>query len=222
MAALERVLRVYVRPRDDAHPVVCFDEGRMEFRGEVRDPWPMAPGRPARHDCEYSRHGGASLLLWTAPLLGVREITVTERRTGQDWARAMQTLVDGPRFAAAARITLVPDNLDTHTLGSRYETFPPAEALRIAEKPDLVCTPKHGSWLNTAEIELGASGQQCLDRRIADQATPATEVAAWVRDRNAATIGVDRQFTAAEARTKLTRLYPTLVAEETTMTNALA
>jgi len=205
---MERVLRVYARLLDPAYPVVCFDEGRKEFRGEVRAPWPMAPGRPAREDCEYSRHGSASLLLWTAPLLGVRQITVTERRTSQDWARAMQALVDDSRFAAAIRITVVLDNLNTHTLSALYETFPPSEALRIAEKLELVYTPKHGSWLNIAEIELAALGQQCLDRRIADQATLTTEVAAWEADRNAATVGVDWQYTAADARTNLKRLYP--------------
>lgn len=205
---MERVLRVYARLRDDAYPVVCFDEGRKELRGEVRDPWPMAPGRPAREDCEYSRHGAASLLLWTAPLLGVRQITVSERRTSQDWARAMQALVDDPRFAAAIRITVVLDNLNTHTLSALYETFPPSEALRIAEKLELVYTPKHGSWLNIAEIELAALGQQCLDRRIADAATLTREVAAWQTERNAAIVGVDWQYTTADARINLKRLYP--------------
>jgi hypothetical protein len=210
VAAMEQVLRVYERPRDDAYPVVCFDEGRKEFRGEVRTPWPMAPGRPARQDCEYSRHGSAAVLLWTAPLLGIRAVTVTARRTSQDWAHAMQALVDDPRFATAVRLTVVLDNLNTHTLSSLYITFAPAEALRIAEKLQLVYTPKHGSWLNIAEIELSALGQQCLDRRIADQATLTTEVAAWVEARNAAIVGVDWQFTTADARTKLHRLYPVL------------
>lgn len=191
VAAMERVLRVYQRPLDPAYPVVCFDEGRKEFRGEVREPLPMVPGRPARKDCEYSRHGSASLLLWCAPLLGLREITVSDRRTKQDWATAMQAVVDHPRFADAIRITVVLDNLNTHTLSSLYETFAPAEALRIAEKLDLVSTPKHGSWLNIAEIELSALGQQCLDRRIPDQVTLTTEVAAWVTARNADEVTVD-------------------------------
>jgi len=222
VAALEKGLRVYARPRDAASPVVCFDEGRKELRGEVRAPWPMAPGRPARADCEYSRHGRASLLLWCAPLLGIREITVTERRTRQDWAYAMQTLVDDPRFADATRITVVLDNLNTHTLSSLYETFPPADALRIAEHLELVSTPKHGSWLNIAEIELSALGQQCLDRRIPDQATLTREVGAWVQERNAATVTVDWHFTTEDARIKLKRLYPVLVPNAENTPNAVA
>jgi len=221
VAAMERVLRAYERPYDDADPVVCFDEGRKELHGEVRDPWPMAPGRPAREDAEYSRHGSASLLLWCAPLLGVREIIVSARRTKQDWARAMRALADHPRFTDARRITVVLDNLNTHTLSSLYETFAPCEALRIAEKLELVYTPKHGSWLNIAEIELAALGQQCLDRRIADHATLTAQVAAWTRDRTAAAVTVDWHFTAADARIKLKRLYPVLV-PITKETNAVA
>jgi DDE superfamily endonuclease len=221
VAAMERVLRVYQRLRDDAYPVVCFDEGRKELRGEVRDPWPMVPGRPAREDCEYSRHGSASLLLWCAPLLGLREITVSERRTKQDWAKAIQALVDHPGFAEAVRITVVLDNLNTHTLSSLYETFPPREALRIAEKIDLVYTPKHGSWLNIAEIELSALGHQCLDRRIPDQEMLTTEVDAWQRQRNADAVTVDWQFRADDARVKLHRLYPVL-SPSSGMSNAVA
>ena len=221
VADMEHVLRVDERALDLAFPVVCFDEGRKELRGEVRDPLPTAPGCPAREDCEYSRHGAASLLLWCAPLLGLREITVTERRTNQDWAHAMQALVDHPLFATATRIQLVLDNLNTHTRAALYETFAPQEALRIAEKLEFHYTPKHGSWLNIAEIELSALGNQCLDRRIPDQETLAREVAAWVRNRNAETVTVDWQFTTDDARIKLKHLYPVLK-PVTNMTNAVA
>jgi len=196
------------QPADSTRPLVCFGEGRKELRGEVRDPIPLAPGRAARFDTEYARHGGASLLLWCAPHLGQRGIAVTERRTKLDWAHAMRALVDDPRFAQAERIVLVLDNLNTHTPGSLYEAFPPEEAHRIREKLEFHYTPKHGSWLNIAEIELSALGTQCLDRRIADQATLASEVATWVAARNAERGTVTWQFTTADARIKLARLYP--------------
>ena len=211
VAAMEDVLAVYERPPDPAYPLVCFDEGRKELHGEVRPPLPPAPGRPARMDSEYSRHGSASLLLWCAPLLGQRGITVTTRRTSQDWAREMQALVDAPQFAAATKIVLVIDNLNTHTAASLYETFAPVEARRIWEKLEVHYTPKHGSWLNVAEIELSALGRQCLDRRMPDQQTVSAEVAAWVRERNSAQAHVDWQFTAADARIKLKHLYPVFV-----------
>lgn len=210
VAAMEDVLAVYQRAPDAAYPVVCFDEGRKELRGEVRDPLPPAPGRPAREDAEYTRHGSASLLLWCAPHGGLRRVVVTERRTSKDWARAIQALVDDPRFTAATRIVLVLDNLNTHTAAALYETFPPVEARRIWEKLEVHYTPKHGSWLNMAEIELSALGRQCLDRRIADQARLTQEVAAWERERNAAQVTVDWQFTTADARIKLKHLYPVL------------
>lgn len=202
---------MYERAPDPAYPVVCFDEGRKELRGEVCDPLPPAPGRLARQDAEYTRHGSASLLLWCAPHLAARHVTVSARRTSQDWAYAMQALVDHPDFCHATRIVLVLDNLNTHTAAALYETFDPAEARRIWETLELHDTPKHGSWLNIAEIELSALGQQCLDRRIADQATLSAEVAAWERDRNAARVTVDWQFTTADARIKLKHRYPVLL-----------
>lgn len=210
VAALEDVLAVYHRPPDPVFPLVCFDEGRKELRGELCAPVPMAPGRPLRMDAEYVRAGSASVLLWCAPLLGIRTVMVTARRTSQDWARAMQALVDDPRFRNAIRIVLVLDNLNTHTAAALYATFAPAEARRIWEKLEVHYTPKHGSWLNIAECELSVLGQQCLDRRIPDQETLATEVAAWERARNAEQVTVDWQFTTADARIKLKRLYPVL------------
>ena len=209
MARMEDVLAVYARPPDPARPLVCFDEGSKELRGEVRDPLPVSPGHPRRDDAEYARHGTANLFLWCAPHLGTRGITVTERRTRVDWAHAVRDLVD-VEFPAAERIVLVVDNLNTHDPASLYQAFPPAEAKRLWDKLEIHHTPKHGSWLNVAEIELSVLGRQCLARRIADRAALATEVAAWVAERNAARVTVDWQFTTADARTKLTHLYPVL------------
>lgn len=209
-AAREDGLAVYQRAPDPAFPVVCFDEGRKELRGEVHDPLPPAPGRPARMDAEYSRHGGASLLLWCAPHLGLRAVSVTARRTSQDWARAMRALVDEPRFRDAERIVVVRDHRNTHTAAALYETFAPAEALRIWERLEVHDPPKHGSWLTIAECELSALGRQCLERRIADQATLTTEVAAWVDARNVERVTVDWPFTTEDARITLNHLYPVL------------
>ena len=209
MARMEDVLDVYARPPDPRRPLVCFDEGGKELHGEVRPPLPMAPGLPAREDCEYARRGTANLFLRCAPLLGTRGVTVTERRTRLDWAAAIRDLVD-IRFPTAERIVLVLDNLNTHDPASLYAAFPPAEAKRLWDKLEVHPTPKHGSWLNIAERELSALGRQCLDRRIPDRAELAAEVAAWVAGRNAAAVTVDWQFTTADARTKLKHLYPAL------------
>jgi hypothetical protein len=204
---MERVLSVYARPFDPARPLVCFDEAGKELQEHVRPPQPLAPGRPAREDTEYRRHGSVNLFCWCAPQLGWRQIGVTDRRTAQDWAEAMRTLVDD-YFPAAERLVLVLDNLNTHTAGALYATFPPAEAKRIWDKLEVHYTPKHGSWLNMAELELSALAQQCLARRIADQATLATEVAAWTDERNAAQVTIDWHFTTEQARCKLSHLYP--------------
>jgi hypothetical protein len=204
---MERVLSVYARPFDPARPLVCFDEAGKELQEHVRPPQPLAPGRPAREDTEYRRHGSVNLFCWCAPQLGWRQIGVTDRRTAQDWAEAMRTLVDD-YFPAAERLVLVLDNLNTHTAGALYATFPPAEAKRIWDKLEVHYTPKHGSWLNMAELELSALAQQCLARRIADQATLATEVAAWTDEGNAAQVTIDWHFTTEQARCKLSHLYP--------------
>jgi DDE superfamily endonuclease len=206
---MEDVLDVYARPPDPRRPLVCFDEGSKELHGEVRAPLPAIPGHPAREDGEYERHGTANLFLWCAPSLGTRGVTVTERRTRVDFAEAIRDLVD-VQFPAAERIVLVLDNLNTHDPASLYAAFPPAEARRLWAKLEVHPTPKHGSWLNIAELELSALGRQCLDRRIPDRATLAAEVAAWVADRNAEAVTVDWQFTTEDARVKLKHLYPVL------------
>ncbi len=207
---MEDVLDVYQRPPDPARPLVCFDETSKQLTKEVRAPLPPTPGHPQRYDTEYERNGVANLFLWCAPLLGQRAVAVTERRTRRDWALAIKHLVD-VAFPTAERVVLVLDNLNVHDPASLYETFPPAEAKRLWDKLEVHHTPKHGSWLNVAEIELSALGRQCLDRRIPDRATLAAEVAAWVAERNAAAVTVDWQFTTADARTTLKHLYPVLI-----------
>lgn len=204
---MEDVLDVYQRPFDPRRPVVCFDELSKQLTKEVRAPLPPIPGHPARYDTEYERNGVANLFLWTAPLLGRRHVAVTERRTRLDWAEAIRELVD-VHFPAAERIVLVLDNLNTHAPASLYEAFPPSEAKRLWDKLEVHYTPKHGSWLNVAEIELSVLGRQCLDRRIPDQPTLQAEVAAWASERNDDGAAVHWRFTAADARIKLHRLYP--------------
>lgn len=206
---MEDVLDVYQRPPEPARPLVCFDEGGKELQDQTRPPLPLAPGQPAREDFEYVRQGSANLFLMCAPLLGWRHVTVTDQRTAKDWAKAMQELVD-VHFPEAEKIVLVLDNLNTHTPASLYKTFPPAEAKRIWDKLEIHYTPKHGSWLNIAECELSACARQCLARRLPDQATLDAEVTAWAAARNAAHITVHWQFTTADARIKLARLYPVL------------
>jgi len=202
-AHMEDVLDVYARP------LVCFDEGSKELHGEVRDPLPMIPGHPCCYDTEYERHGTATRFLWCAPLLGQRGVTVTARRTRIDFAAAIRDLVE-VQFPDTERIVLVLDNLNTHDPASLYLAFPPAEAKRLWDKLEIHHTPKHGSWLNIAEIELSVLGRQCLDRRVPDRPTLETEVAAWVADRNAAQVTVNWQFTTEDARIKLKHLYPLL------------
>ena len=207
VAQMEDVLDQYTQPLDPTRPLVCFDETSKQLVGEVQTPLPMTPGHPERVDAEYERHGTANLFLFTAPLLGWRHITVTEQRTRTDFAHVMRDLVD-LHFPTAERITLVLDNLNAHDPASLYQAFEPAEAKRIWDKLEIHHTPKHGSWLNIAEIEFSVLSRQCLDRRIPDQATLATEVAAWVTDRNAEQAAVNWRFTTADARIKLKHLYP--------------
>ena len=209
VAPMEDVLDVYHRPPDPRRPLVCLDELSKQLTKEVRPSLPPIPGHPARFDTEYERNGVANLFLVCAPLLGWRQIAVTERRTRVDWAEMIRELVD-VYFPAAERIVLVLDNLNTHAPASLYEAFPPAEAKRLWDKLEIHYTPKHGSWLNIAEIELSVLGRQCLDRRIPDHATLRAEVAAWVAKRNAERVTIDWQFTTADARIKLTHLYPVL------------
>jgi DDE superfamily endonuclease len=206
---MEDVIEVYHRPHDPRHPVVCADEAGKQLIGEVRPPLPVRVGRSAKEDSEYVRHGTANLFLAFEPLAGRRVVEVTARRTATDFARFVKRLLDEV-YPAAARVVLVTDNLNTHCTGSLYEAFTPAEARRLAERIEWHYTPKHGSWLNMAEIELSVLARQCLDRRVPDTETLTREVAAWERRRNAAAVKADWQFTTAEARVKLKKLYPTV------------
>jgi hypothetical protein len=205
---MEQVLEVYKRPYDPKYPVVCMDEQPKQLIAEANRPVPAAPGRPARVDYEYVREGVCAVWMFVEPLGRWRTADATDTRTAVDWAHHVQQVVDDPRYAQAERITLVCDNLNTHTLASLYQAFAPAEALRIAQKLELVHTPKHGSWLNVAECELSALTRQCLGRRIAERETVATQAAAWSRQRNEVQIGVNWHFTTEDARTRLKRLYP--------------
>ena len=204
---MEDVLEVYTRPHDPARPLVCLDETSKQLLADARAPEPVAPGRPRREDYEYRRGGTANLFVACEPLRGWRSVRVTERRTRADFAHTIRELVD-VHHRNAERIVLVMDNLNTHTPGSLYEAFPPAEAKRLADRLEIHYTPKHGSWLNVAEIELSVLARQCLNRRLPDRAALEREVAAWVADRNAARSGVDWRFTTADARIKLKHLYP--------------
>ena len=204
---MEDVLDVYTRPYDPTRPQVCLDETSRQLLAEVRDPLPLAPGQPARHDPEYARQGVVNLFLVCEPLRGWRQVRVSDRRTRIDWAACVKELVD-VHYPRAAKVVLVMDKLNTHSPASLYEAFPPAEAKRLADKLEIHYTPKHGSWLNMAEIELSVLERQCLDRRLADRATMEREVAAWVERRNAAATTIDWRFTTEDARIKLKRLYP--------------
>jgi hypothetical protein len=204
---MEDVLDVYTRPYDPARPVVCLDETSQQLLRDIQAPLLPAPGRPARVDYEYARGGVVNLFLCCEPLAARRWVAVTEHRTKVDWAHLIQDLVD-QRYPAAERIVLVMDNLNTHTPAALYDAFPPAEAKRLADKLEIHHTPKHGSWLNIAEIELSVLSRQCLDRRILSADALEVEVAAWQawRDRTGGT--VDWRFTTEDARIKLKRLYP--------------
>ena len=204
---MEDVLDLYARPYDARHPVVCFDEQPRQLVEEIRTPLPRAPGRPERVDYEYRRRGTANLFLLFEPLAGRRHVEVTERRTAVDFAHQMRALVD-VHYPEAERIAVVLDNLSTHSPAALYQAFPPAEAHRILRRLEFHYTPKHGSWLNMAELEFSALDRRCLDRRIADREILRRETAAWERTRNAARGTVQWRFTVTAARTKLHRLYP--------------
>jgi hypothetical protein len=207
VCAMENVLEVYKRPYDPKHPVICFDETSKQLIDEKRSPLPTAPGKPARFDYEYERKGTANLFMLCQPLRGWRKVNVTQRRARCDFAEQIKQLVD-VHFVDAQRITLVMDNLVTHELASLYEAFDPVEARRLLEKIEPVHTPKHGSWLNIAEIELSVLQRQCTHGRIADSITLKQKVSAWEQARNDQESKVDWQFTADDARIKLRRLYP--------------
>jgi len=204
---MEDVLEIYHMPYDPNYPVVCMDESCKQLIGEVRKPMPCVPGKPARMDDEYIRNGVVEIFMEVEPLAGRRHVAITERRTRKDWAMQIKQMLD-ERYPSAVKVRLVMDNLNTHTIASLYETFEPKEARRLAERLDIHYTPKHGSWLNMAEIELSALKGQCLDRRIPDITTMQAEVAAWENDRNNSAKNIVWQFTTPDARIKLKRLYP--------------
>jgi len=207
---MEDVLDVYTRPYDGQRVLVCMDETTKQQIMEVRPPVGSAPGRPYRYDAEYQRNGVSNLFLFFAPLTGWRHVDVTDQRTKMDWAQAIRQLVDD-HLPGVQKIVLVMDNLNTHSPSSLYEAFRPEEAKRILDRLEIHYTPKHGSWLNMAEMELSILGRQCLSRRIPDQPTLRQEVAAWEKSRNKTKAAVDWRFTADDARIRLKKLYPSLV-----------
>jgi len=206
---MEDILEVYQRPYDRQRPLVCLDETSKQLIAETRLPIAAKPGQPGRHDYEYRRNGTANLFMMFAPLEGWRHVKVTDRHTAVDYAQVLKELSD-THFPGSAKIVLVQDNLNTHKPASLYEAFPPAEARRLVERFEWHYTPKHGSWLDMAESELGVLSSQCLDRRIPDQQVLKVEVEAWEADRNRKHASADWQFTTADARVKLRRLYPAL------------
>lgn len=206
---MEDVLAVYTRPHDPDRVLVCLDETSKQLIAETRVPIPMKPGRAARVDYEYERNGTANLFMLFAPLEGWRHVKVTDRHTAIDYAHVLKDLAD-VCFPRAKAIVLIQDNLNVHSKASLYEAFPPVEARRLVERFEWHYTPKHGSWLNLAESELGVLSAQCLDRRIPDKPTLIEEIAAWQHERNALHTKSDWHFTAQNARTKLKHLYPSI------------
>ncbi len=205
---MEMVLDVYKRPFDPCYPVVCMDESPRQLIAETRVSIPASPGQSAKYDYEYRRCGMCNVFLACEPLAGKRMVKITERKTKRDWAYFLEKIAD--QYETAEKITLVMDNLNTHAPGSLYETFPPDKAKAIWDRFEFVYTPKHGSWLNMAEIELNVLTGQCLNRRIDDIAVVRKEALAWQKYRNNKNAKVNWQFTAEDARIKLSRLYPTL------------
>ena len=204
---MEDVLDLYAEPYDPARPQVCLDECPYQLLSDVQEPVPMSPRQPARVDSEYGREGTCNLFMFFEPHAGWRHVKVTERRTAKDFAACLKDLVD-THYPEAAQIRLVTDNLNTHTPAALYATFPADEARRLTQKLEWHYTPKHGSWLDMAEVEFSVLARQCLDRRIPDRELLEREVAAWEARRNAAKARVDWQFTTGKAREKLKRLYP--------------
>jgi len=208
---MEDVLAVYERPYDENTPVVDMDEKPYQLLGDTREPLPVKPGSARLEDYEYQRNGTCSIFIFTEPLSGWRYAEAFPQRTKKDWAHRIKWLLD-EQYPKAEKVVLVMDNLNTHTISSLYEAFPPEEAFRLARRLEIHFTPKHGSWLNIAEIELSAMTAQCLGgRRIPDIITLNEELAAWHARRNRSQKGVDWQFTAADARIKLKRLYPVIM-----------
>jgi len=211
VAAMEDVLEVYSRPYNPDRPVLCMDEKPYQLLDDKRDPLPMRPGSIEKVDSEYVREGTCSIFLFTEPLGGWRHSEALPRRTKVDWANQVKWVLD-ERYPDAEKVVFVMDNLNTHTISSLYEAFPPEEAFRLAQRLELHFTPKHGSWLDIAECELSALSAQCLGtRRIPDIDTLNAELSAWHTQRNQTQKGVDWQFTTDDARTKLKRLYPIIL-----------
>ena len=204
---MEEVLSIYTQPYDAERPVVCLDESSKQLIGEVRKPLPPEPGQPERFDSEYARNGVANLFIAFEPLAGQRLVEVTDQRTRIDFAHFVKKLVD-EHYPTAKTIVLVMDNLNTHDKTSLYEAFEPEEAKRLADKLEIHYTPKHGSWLNMAEIEFSHLSRQCLDRRIESKEILQQEVTAWMAERNQQQTSMQWQFTVEDARIKLKRLYP--------------
>jgi hypothetical protein len=204
---MEQVLDLYSQPMDNERPLICMDEASKELHAHLQAPLPLAPGRPAREDDKYERHGTRAVFMFFAPLLGWRRASSREHRTRVDWAEEIRRLLDED-FPRASKVRLVCDNLNTHHIASLYEAFPAAEAGRLARRLEITYTPRNGSWLNVAEIELSFLSRQCLDRRIADALTLDGELAAWTQQRNREGSKVCWQFTTADARIKLRHLYP--------------
>ena len=207
VACMEDILEVYCLPYDPNIPLICMDEQSRQLIKETRKTISVEPGKPARQDYEYERNGTANIFMFTEPLGEWRHVDVTEHRTSVDWAHQIRQLLN-EHYPDAERIRLVTDNLNTHKIGSLYEAFKPEEARSLAKRLEIHHTPKHGSWLNIAEIELSALTQQCLDRRTPDIETLRKETKAWECRRNQKQKGVDWQFTTKDARIKLKRLYP--------------
>ena len=207
VAAMEDILSVYHRPYDSQCPVVCMDESNKQLVGEVHDPIACAPGRVRREDDEYVRNGVANIFMFVEPLSGKRYVSITETGTRLDWAHEVKALLDN-HYPDIDKVCLVMDNLNTHGIASLYEAFSPKEAFRLAQRLEIHHTPKHGSWLNMAEIELSVLKGQCLERRIPSIEMIRHEVAAWENDRNNRDSTIDWQFSTEDARVKLKRLYP--------------
>jgi hypothetical protein len=206
---MEDVLSVYQRPVSEQEPLVCMDETSKQHVKEIRHPLPGRPGDVEKYDYEYERNGVSNLFMVSAPLIGWRHVEVTERHTCLDWAFLMRDLVDR-HFPSARRVVVVMDNLNTHRPSSLYKAFAPSEARRILDRLEFHYTPKHGSWLNMAEIEFGILQRQCLNRRIPNQQTLRDEVTAWQDRRNAEAVDVNWRFSTEDARIKLKRLYPSI------------
>ena len=206
---MEDVIAIYELPYDNEYPVVCMDETCKQLIGDVHEAIACAPGKPARVDHEYVRNGVAEVFLEVEPLTGKRHVEASEHRTRKDWACWIKSMID-ERYPNAIQVRLVLDNLNTHCLAALYEVFPPQEARRLAERLEIHYTPKHGSWLNMAEIELSALNGQCLDRRIPDLVTMQSHIVAWQNDRNNRQSKINWHFSTTNARVKLKQLYPKL------------